>query len=98
MMKRILPAAAVFLLVFGIVCGTWGNTLAKETGTERAVYYTSIEISEGDSLWSVAHQYAPALGLSTQEYIDCLKQMNHLRNDTIHAGCHLTVMYGADAD
>ncbi len=97
MRRSFLAAAAIVMLGFGFCGSTLMNTMAKEPAqTGKAVYYTSIEISSGDSLWSVAHKYAPELGLSTQEYIKRLKQMNHLNGDTIHEGCYLTIMYGAD--
>ncbi len=98
MMRRsFLAAAAIVMLGFGFCGSTLMNTMAKEPAqTGKAVYYTSIEINDGDSLWSIAHKYAPELGLSTQEYIKLLKKMNRLNGDTIHEGCYLTIMYGAD--
>ena len=96
-MRRIFLAAAIMVMIgFGFCGGALMNSLAKEPdGAGAAVYYTSIEIGRGDSLWSVAQEYAPALGLSSGEYIDRLKRMNHLENDTIHEGCYLTIMYSA---
>ncbi len=96
MRRNILAAAIMVMLGFGFCRSTILNTLAKEPAdTGAPVYYTSIEISDGDSLWSIAHRYAPDLGLTTAEYIDRLRQMNRLEGDTIHEGRYLTVMYSA---
>ena len=97
MKKRILITVTAAALVFGFCSHSWMSTIAKENGASGGdVYYTSIEIREGDSLWSVANIYASGLGLSTDEYIANLKEMNRLEDDTIHAGHYLTVMYRAD--
>ncbi len=96
-MRRIfLAAAIVVMLGFGFCGSALMNSMAQEpAAADAAVYYTSIEIGYGDSLWSIAQRYAPALGLSAEAYIDCLKRMNHLEDDTIHEGRYLTVMYSA---
>lgn len=96
MRRKFLAAAIMVMLGFGFCGGALMNSMAKEpAAAAAAVYYTSIEIGRGDSLWSIAQEYAPALGLSAGEYIDRLRQMNHLDGDTIHEGCYLTVMYSA---
>lgn len=56
-------------------------------------YYTSIEIQEGDSLWTIARQYSVKSGKATKDYVRELKKMNGLGEDTIHAGSFLTVFY-----
>ena len=57
MRRSFLAAAAIVMLGFGFCGSTLMNTMAKEPAqTGKAVYYTSIEISSGDSLWSVAHK------------------------------------------
>ena len=99
MRRIVLMAAVAAILGFGFCGSTLMNTMAKSpASSEKTAYFTSVAICEGDSLWSIAHEYAPALGLTTQEYIDILRQMNHLEGNTIHAGCHLTIMYQGSAD
>ena len=54
---------------------------------------TSIEIEEGDTLWSIAGSfYVPECG-SMQDYIAEIKKTNHLTTDVIHSGCYLVVPY-----
>lgn len=52
--------------------------------------FVSIEIHTGDTLTSIAEDYAiPAAGYS--DYIEEVKRINNLKSDTIHAGCYLMV-------
>ena len=56
-------------------------------------YYTSIEIQKGDTLWGIADEYAESCRMSTTDYVAELKSMNGLKEDVIHSGQHLTIMY-----
>ena len=54
---------------------------------------TSIRISEGDSLWSIAEQfYIPECG-SMKEYVEEIKDANSLHSDMIHSGNYLLIPY-----
>lgn len=70
------------------------SAMAKEPATASYhKYYTSIEIQEGDSLWTIAEQYREHSGITTRDYVKELKCINRLGEDTIHAGNYLTVFY-----
>lgn len=61
-------------------------------------YYTSITVSKEDSLWSIAEKYMDKEHYeSTNEYIQEVKNMNHLGNDIITYGEHLIISYYSDA-
>ncbi len=64
MRRNFLAAAIMVMLGFGFCGGALMSSMAKEPAAATAVYYTSIEIGHGDSLWSIARRYAPELGLS----------------------------------
>lgn len=97
-MKKLMMMLALVVMV----CSNFfGNSLlsvmAEEPEVpEQSCYYTSIRIENGDSLWSIAQEYGRDTGMSVQEYVKQLKQMNGLKEDTIHAGQHLTIMYLAE--
>lgn len=56
-------------------------------------YYTCIEVKKGDSLWSIAGEHMENSGMTTAQYVKELKIMNGLKEDTIHSGNYLTIMY-----
>ena len=68
-------------------------TDAKEKSSPKTYkYYTSIYIEKGDTLWSIAEQYAYE-GISTTDYISELKKINNLKDETIYAGCYQLISY-----
>lgn len=57
-------------------------------------YFTSIEVSYGDTLWSIAEEYKDVEFYdSTEEYIEEVVRMNHLTSTSIKAGQFLIVPY-----
>ncbi len=57
-------------------------------------YFTSIEVSYGDTLWSIAEEYKDAeFYASTEDYIDEVVRMNHLTSSNIKAGQYLIIPY-----
>lgn len=61
-------------------------------GNDIRTGYRSIEIRKGDTLWEIAERTKPADSVSTPEYVQVLKEMNHLSSDTIMTGQHLIIM------
>lgn len=81
-----------------IMASCFGNSLfnsmaQEEQRTELYRYYKSITIESGDSLWSIADEYNTHYSMDNREYVHELKKMNCLREDTIHTGQYLTVLY-----
>lgn len=56
-------------------------------------YYTSIQVQEGDSLWSIADTYFSEEYHDRDALIREIKILNHIEDDCIHAGKYLTVPY-----
>lgn len=52
--------------------------------------FVSIEIEEGDTLISIAEEYAISAA-QYSDYIEEVKSINNLKSDTIHDGCYLMV-------
>lgn len=94
-MRKLMVMMALVVLILSNVCGhSLMNALADETPLpELQRYYTSIEIQKGDTLWGIADEYAESCGMTTTDYIAELKSMNGLKEDTIHSGQHLTILY-----
>ena len=89
--KIILISIATVVLLASVICGTI-LSLAKNPATDMVQhkYYKSIIIEQGDSLWSIAKEYACD---DTYAYIKEIKQLNGLTSETIHAGQHLIIAY-----
>lgn len=67
--------------------------MSHVSADERIRYdksFISIELQDGDTLSSIAEEYA----LSPSEYrsyIAEVKSINNLKSDTIHSGCYLMI-------
>lgn len=64
-----------------------------ETGADSYKYYTSIEVAYGDSLWTIAEEYAGEEYTSAKDYIHEVMEINHLQEERIVAGQYLVVPY-----
>ena len=93
-MKRWLCLIAVITVFSSALLGhSLFNVMAGEEQDRFSKYYKSIQICQGDSLWSIADEYRENSTMTVEGYIKELRTMNQLRSDTIHAGQYLTVMY-----
>lgn len=73
---------------------------AKNDAEASYKYYKSIMVSDHDTLWSIAQQYMDeAHYASVNDYINEVKYMNSLPDDSIHYGEYLVIpYYGSDPD
>ena len=71
------------------------STSSSSSTTEhtRELYYTSVEIEAGDTLWTIAEEYMSYEYDSTMDYVNELKSMNGLTSDTIYEGNSLVIAY-----
>ncbi len=65
---------------------------ASSVKTEN-VYYKTIEVEDGDTLWDLADRYMGEKSFSRQEYIEQVKELNHLNGDMIESGAYLLIPY-----
>ena len=94
MRKFMITCVAVMVFASVFLGRTMLTSMAKEENAPTR-YYKSVEIQEGDSLWGLAKEYREGGTLSAREYVEELKRMNNLKEDTIHTGQYLTVLYFA---
>ena len=93
--KKILQTLISLIITFFLVVGIF-HTITSVKGNQKQntqyKYYTSITIEYGESLWSIAQKYCN----ETEEpshYVEELKKINGLSEETIHAGNNLVVYY-----
>lgn len=98
--RRFLTGVLAVLLVMTCSFG-FGSFFSSAHGSpeEEPVdykYYKSIQISDGDSLWSIAERYMGSEYDSVADYIDELVEMNHISAaelDSLQEGDYLVVAY-----
>lgn len=90
--RRRMSATAFFLaLVFMLPAGVhFVQAKDRYYEMQENVQYASIRIERNDTLWSIAQQYAPE-HQNKMDYIQELKKLNHLQDDTIQSGRYLIV-------
>lgn len=80
-------AVSIFLISFS----TEANDMEHQPSYK---YYKSIEVANGDTLWSIAKNNIDAnYYKSTYEYVAEVKRMNSLTSDNIVAGNHIIIPY-----
>ena len=89
--------ATVFSFCVAVIAAISCHTIISSAYTsdmpESYKYYTSIVVGYGDSLSSIAQEYADE-HYTISEYISEVRQINHLKEDeTIDAGSYLIVPY-----
>lgn len=94
--KCFLAIATILIIAICAVFGGCIHVSATEGSTkELQKYYTSIRVEAGDTLWDIAGEYAEDAGMTRQEYIDEVCQLNGIEADEIYAGEYIVVMYYA---
>lgn len=94
--KALFIAITVVAILVGIVIGNTvlsASTSSATTEHTKELYYTSVEVKEGDTLWTIAEAYMSAEFVDLNTYVDEIKEVNGMYNDTIHTGSYLIVPY-----
>lgn len=93
--KRIITFAAIILISVIAILGSSIKAFAKSENEMGNItkMYTSIRVEAGDTLWDIAERYNICSDLSREQYIEELKNINHLSDDEIHSGEYLVVSY-----
>lgn len=92
----LLSVLTLCITVAFVFCISSINTDAKDSSeTIEIKYYTSMTVSAGDTLWTIAAEHMGESGhyASASEYITEVMRMNGLDNETIYAGQHLVIPY-----
>ena len=96
-LRRKVVMAVVTVLVVLCFALSYNALITQATSEVEDIsykYFTSIEIAAGDTLWSIAQEYGDAqYYASADEYIEEVKNTNHLTSDALIAGQFLIVPY-----
>ena len=85
---------ACMILVFSFYANSFRSSAREHTTQSEYKYYTSIQIREGDTLWSIANvNFDPAHYKDINEYVSEVMKLNTLYSDDIVAGHYVIVPY-----
>lgn len=95
--RRFFFAVILVLLLFFAVIFLFPERSASASNTTSLTYHiASVQIEQGDSLWSIAEEYFTKEFSSIQDYIKEIKRMNCMENDVIFEGGYLLIPYYAE--
>ena len=86
---------ALSMVLFIIMCSACFGTIRAQAADETSAYkyYTSIQITPGQTLNDIAGIYMTDDYKDTSAYIEEVCMINHIFPDDIHEGEYLTVPY-----
>ena len=89
----VISAVVVVIILVSRVRVDANNSYGRDYSDKRYKNYT---VTSGDTLWDIAQEYKTSEYSSTKDYVEEVKEINHLTNDIITTGCYLTVPYYAE--
>lgn len=95
--KGWLAGIILFTVLLILSAVFFSKTVTAQKSSERTKMVTSVEIQKGDTLWSIASEYATDEYSDLNQYIEEIRDTNGLISDTIHAGSYILVPYYTDA-
>ncbi|MBR0381923.1 MAG: LysM peptidoglycan-binding domain-containing protein [Eubacterium sp.] len=94
---RIGVLAAGLLLLIGVLPFSRsmlaGTDVVSANAPLSQVKYETVKIKSGDSLWSIAKEHMNPGYDNIYEYIDDIKECNHMTDDRLNSGCYLLIPY-----
>lgn len=96
LMLRYAIAAILFMVCIPMTLSLiFAQPAEANDGSEEVFYkyYHRIEVSEGDTLWSIATQNYRPQEQTIWEYMDEVQQINHRNSQTVYAGEELMIPY-----
>lgn len=95
-LRRNIATGIVTLCLVCSLAVTLGSFLSSAKTDKEEVfykYYKSVQIENGDTLWSLAEENMGGQYESTQAYVSEVKHMNAIADDTIVAGEYIVLPY-----
>ena len=81
---------AVALALIIVVAGVVLRSPSAVAGADGAVAYTTVRVEEGQSLWSIVSNNAPA-GTDVRDYLMLVQDVNDLEGSVVHPGQELAL-------
>lgn len=91
--KKIICSCGVAVALLFISASVFVLHSSAKTQKQYDKCYTSIEVCQGDSLWSIASKHCVPECSNIDNYIDEVKRINHIQGEKIVVGDYLTIPY-----
>ena len=90
---------ATAMLFLGVFIGSRQvvSVEAQELLPQTEKYYTTIQVQSGDTLWDIADDYMSAEYENKTDFINEVKEMNHITGSMIRAGEILLIPYYSES-
>ncbi|MBE6008791.1 MAG: LysM peptidoglycan-binding domain-containing protein [Lachnospiraceae bacterium] len=85
-MRKYVFIIVTLCMVLSFATISFGKTNAKQ----KEVYYELVDITKGDTLWTIAEEYNTEFG-DVREYIEVIKEFNNMSGDHIKSGDKILV-------
>lgn len=94
-LRNMFAGIAIVLCVSMSFSAFFVSAKEKETTDNESshIYYRSIRIEQGDTLWDIASENLPVTYSSVEKYVEVLKEINGLSSDEIFSGENLMIAY-----
>lgn len=92
--KKLLVPSIIFFVILLFVCilGLFNANASEDKASQQVKkHYSSIIIQPKDNLWGIAEKYVQYESISS--YVDNVKKLNNMNEDTIYAGKSIIVYY-----
>lgn len=94
--RQTLVIAGIIIISLAILLGSSISALASAKEQEPLhKYYKSIQVKNGDTLWTIADRFTADGTLTKKKFIQEVCELNHLSTDQIHSGESIVVVYYA---
>ena len=96
----VLVILALCMLFLGVFIGSRrvAQVEAMSNTSDREKFYTSISVEKGDTLWSIADEYMTDGYEDRDNFMNEVREMNHLTGSLIHADSILLIPYYSDVN
>ncbi len=94
----IISVTTLFLIITCALTVNVFSSFAQDNNSEITYkYYTSIVLSHGDTLYSLASEYTEGYDIDINNYINEVMHINHLEDaSSVQSGQHLVIPYYSD--
>lgn len=91
--KLSIIAIVVLLVVLGVIFFFPSAKAKAGSKNEYETRIVSVRVEENDSLWSIAERFYCSESETIREYVEEIKEMNNLKEDTIYPDSYLVIRY-----